>query len=206
MNEDWKGRRKTEVRRQLNLSLVSYRLSLNAMLGPCCQCVCVMGVWNGRRDLLFCSNYPGHEGELTHVSGTRHRRGLPEVLPEMGEDGGRGDPERRRTLHQCRARQGGDGRRGRFRVAQPAQVARQWGTRGVCSRHHRRQDDSHAPAHHEPTGRATSSITRTATSTTTVAATSASARRARTVGTAGSPAGHRGSKGCPGRAPAASGR
>jgi hypothetical protein len=28
-----------------------------------------MGVWNGRRDLLFCANYPGHDGELTHVSG-----------------------------------------------------------------------------------------------------------------------------------------
>jgi hypothetical protein len=28
-----------------------------------------MGVWNGRHDLLFCANYPGHEGELTHVSG-----------------------------------------------------------------------------------------------------------------------------------------
>ena len=29
-----------------------------------------MGVWNGRRDWLLCANYPGHEGEMTHVSGT----------------------------------------------------------------------------------------------------------------------------------------
>lgn len=36
----------------------------------CGQCVCAMGVWNGRREWLLCANYPGHEGELTHVSGT----------------------------------------------------------------------------------------------------------------------------------------
>ena len=29
-----------------------------------------MGVWNGRRDWLLCANFPGHEGELTRVSGT----------------------------------------------------------------------------------------------------------------------------------------
>jgi len=40
------------------------------MSGPCGQCVCAMGVWNGRRDWLLCTNYPGHEGELSHVSGT----------------------------------------------------------------------------------------------------------------------------------------
>ncbi len=40
------------------------------MVGPCAQCVCAMGVWNGRRDWLLCANYPGHEGELSHVSGT----------------------------------------------------------------------------------------------------------------------------------------
>ncbi len=36
----------------------------------CGKCVCVMKVWNGRGDWLFCVNFPGHEGELTHVSGT----------------------------------------------------------------------------------------------------------------------------------------
>ncbi len=29
-----------------------------------------MGVWNGRSDWLLCANFPGHEGELTRVSGT----------------------------------------------------------------------------------------------------------------------------------------
>jgi hypothetical protein len=36
----------------------------------CRNCVCVMGVWNGRRELLLCAGYPGHEGVLTQVSGT----------------------------------------------------------------------------------------------------------------------------------------
>jgi hypothetical protein len=35
----------------------------------CGVCVCVMGVWNGRCDWLLCANFPGHEGELTRVSG-----------------------------------------------------------------------------------------------------------------------------------------
>jgi hypothetical protein len=40
-------------------------------LGRACgDCACVSPVWNGRRDWLLCANYPGHEGELTHVSGT----------------------------------------------------------------------------------------------------------------------------------------
>jgi hypothetical protein len=38
--------------------------------GACGHCVCATGVWNGRGDWLLCANYPGHEGELTHVSGT----------------------------------------------------------------------------------------------------------------------------------------
>jgi hypothetical protein len=40
------------------------------MLGPCSQCDYTLGVWNGRREWLFCPNYPGHEGQLSHVSGT----------------------------------------------------------------------------------------------------------------------------------------
>ncbi len=36
----------------------------------CGQCACAAPVWNGRREWLLCANYPGHEGELTHVSGT----------------------------------------------------------------------------------------------------------------------------------------
>jgi hypothetical protein len=52
------------------VSLVPCHLSLTAMLGPCSQCVCATGVWNGRREWRLCANYPGHEGELTHVSGT----------------------------------------------------------------------------------------------------------------------------------------
>ena len=35
----------------------------------CGVCVCALGVWNGRRDWLLCANYPGPEGELSHVSG-----------------------------------------------------------------------------------------------------------------------------------------
>ncbi len=40
------------------------------MLGPCSQCVYGLGVWNGRREWLLCASFPGHEGELTRVSGT----------------------------------------------------------------------------------------------------------------------------------------
>jgi hypothetical protein len=55
--------------------MATYDLKLRTQGWPrgggrsCGACVCAMGVWNGRHDLLFCSNYPGHEGELTHVSG-----------------------------------------------------------------------------------------------------------------------------------------
>jgi hypothetical protein len=61
------------------------------MIGPCSQCDCVLGVWNGRREWLLCANFPGHEGQLSHVSGTgivvdcrkfRPRCDLPAMLPE----------------------------------------------------------------------------------------------------------------------------
>jgi UDP-N-acetylglucosamine--N-acetylmuramyl-(pentapeptide) pyrophosphoryl-undecaprenol N-acetylglucosamine transferase len=36
----------------------------------CGKCVCAMGVWNGRPTWLICANFPGHEGQLTQVSGS----------------------------------------------------------------------------------------------------------------------------------------